>query len=92
MPAFSRAVYTANFAEQRDISADATLSKILTDLGVEAEHAVVTANSPENKQRLKDQTSEAIARGIYGAPSFMVGEELFWGNDRLERAVEWALR
>ena len=54
--------------------------------------AIAAANSTENKQRLKDQTSEAIARGIYGAPSVTVGDELFWGNDRLERAVDWAFR
>lgn len=92
MPAFSRAVYTANFAEQKDVSEDATLSQILSGLGVDAEHATAAANSSENKQRLKDQTNEAIAHGIYGAPSFTVGDELFWGNDRLERAVDWALR
>jgi 2-hydroxychromene-2-carboxylate isomerase len=92
MPAFSRAVYAANFGAQKDISDDATLSGVLSDLNVEPDRAFASANSPENKQRLKDQTNEAIARGIYGAPSFTVGEELFWGNDRLERAVDWALR
>ena len=91
MPAFSRAVYMANFAEQKDISDDATLSTILTSLGVDATRAIAAANAPENKEQLKAQTNEAIARGIYGAPSFTVGDELFWGNDRLERAVEWAV-
>jgi 2-hydroxychromene-2-carboxylate isomerase len=41
---------------------------------------------------LKDHTGEGILRGIYGAPSFTVGDELFWGNDRLAAAIEWALR
>jgi 2-hydroxychromene-2-carboxylate isomerase len=92
MPAFSRAVYAANFGAQKDISDDVTLLKILSELDINAQRATAAANSSENKQRLKDQTNQAIARGIFGAPSFTVGDELFWGNDRLERALDWALR
>ena len=44
------------------------------------------------KDRLKRQTAEAQARDIYGAPSFLVGHELFWGDDRLEQALAWARR
>jgi len=86
-PAFTRAVYTANFGEQKDISDDATLAAILTTLGVNPEKAITAANTPENKARLKTQTEEAQARDIFGAPSFTVGDELFWGNDRLEDAI-----
>src|SRR6476620_1598896 len=50
---------------------------------------VVAANSPAIKERLKAQTAEAEARGLFGAPSFTVGDELFWGNDRLEAALAW---
>ncbi|MGB6968793.1 MAG: DsbA family protein, partial [Methyloceanibacter sp.] len=48
------------------------------------------ANAPANKEALKAQTEEAMARGLFGAPSYTVGDELFWGNDRLEAALEWA--
>jgi len=89
-PEFTRAVYTANFTEQRDISEDATLAEILSKLGVDATRAFAAANTPENKAGLKAQTDEAIARGIFGAPSFTVGDELFWGNDRLEEAIVFA--
>lgn len=89
-PAFTRAVYTANFAEQRDIADETTLIMILSLLGVDAEEALEAANTADVKARLKSQTDEAIARGLFGAPSFTVGEELFWGNDRLEEAVAWA--
>jgi 2-hydroxychromene-2-carboxylate isomerase len=41
---------------------------------------------------LKRQTEEAGSRGLFGAPSFTVGDELFWGNDRLEAALAWAKR
>jgi 2-hydroxychromene-2-carboxylate isomerase len=53
---------------------------------------VAAANTLENKAKLKAQTDEAIACGIFGAPSFTIGEELFWGGDRLEDAIAWAKR
>jgi 2-hydroxychromene-2-carboxylate isomerase len=91
-PAFTRAVYTANFGEQKDIGDDATLAAILKALDIDPEKAFAAANTAENKARLKTQTDEAIARGVFGAPSFLVGDELFWGNDRLEEAIAWACR
>jgi 2-hydroxychromene-2-carboxylate isomerase len=91
-PDFTRAVFRANYAEQKDVSADDTLAAILAWLGVDAAAAVEAANAPENKAALKQQTEEAMTRGLFGAPSFVVGDELFWGNDRLETALEWAKR
>jgi 2-hydroxychromene-2-carboxylate isomerase len=91
-PAFTRAVFAANFAEQKDIADDATLRGILDMIGADAEAALAAAAAPETKQALKRQTEEAISRGLFGAPSFTVGEELFWGNDRLEAALAWAKR
>jgi 2-hydroxychromene-2-carboxylate isomerase len=47
------------------------------------------AQSPESKDKLRAQTERAVALGIFGAPTFVVGPELFWGNDRLEAALSW---
>ncbi len=91
-PAFTRAVFVANFAEQRDISDDATLRAILLALGVDADAAFAKADTPETKDALKRQTEAAASRGLFGAPSFTIGDELFWGNDRLETALAWAKR
>jgi 2-hydroxychromene-2-carboxylate isomerase len=91
-PAFTRAVFAANFAEQKDISEDATLCTILSALGANADAAFAAADTPESKDALKRQTEEAAARGLFGAPSFTIGDELFWGNDRLEAAIAWAKR
>jgi 2-hydroxychromene-2-carboxylate isomerase len=91
-PSFTRAVYSANFAEQRDISDDATLRAILSALGVDPDAAFAAADIPENKDALKRQTEEAASRGLFGAPSFTIGDELFWGNDRLEAALAFAKR
>jgi len=91
-PAFTRAVFAANYAGQKDISEDITLVAILDELGVDAGLALAAANAPENKEALKRQTEEAGSRGLFGAPSFTVGDELFWCNDRLEAALAWAKR
>ncbi|MGV8997731.1 MAG: 2-hydroxychromene-2-carboxylate isomerase [Parvibaculaceae bacterium] len=87
---FTRAVYTANFAEQKDISDEGVLGAILGALGLDAADVLARANADTNKARLKTQTEEAIARGVFGAPSFLAGDELFWGNDRLDAAIAWA--
>lgn len=53
--------------------------------------AVVEAALLEpNKARLRASTEEAQARGVFGAPTMFVGDEMFWGNDRLEDAFAWA--
>jgi 2-hydroxychromene-2-carboxylate isomerase len=89
-PAFTRAVFLANYVEQKDISDEETLGAILATLGVDADAALAEASTLPIKDRLKQQTEEAAARGIFGAPSFTIGDELFWGNDRLEAALAWA--
>ena len=90
--AFTRAVFVANFAEQKDISDDATLRAILSALGIDAESAFAASSTLENKDALKRQTEEAAARGLFGAPSFIIGDELVWGHDRLEAALACAQR
>jgi 2-hydroxychromene-2-carboxylate isomerase len=87
---FSRAVFRANFIEDRDIGETATIADIVDRLGL-APDLITRAGTPENKMRLKAQTDAAIGLGIYGAPSFTVGTELFWGHDRMEQALQWAI-
>ena len=90
-PAFVRAVYRANFADDRDIADPAVIIELLDALGRPGPGLVARAASPETKDQLRRQTETAAARGIFGAPTFFVGDEMFWGNDRLEDAVAWAL-
>ena len=91
LPEFVHQVYRANFAEDREISDPAVIGAILQAVGAPA-GALAAAESPEAKAKLRAQTERAQALGIFGAPSFVVGEELFWGNDRLEAALAWARR
>jgi len=87
--AFVRAVYHANFAEDREISEVATIAAILEQLGQPAASVIERAQTAENKERVRQQTERAVHLGIFGAPTFVVGTELFWGNDRLEDALTW---
>jgi 2-hydroxychromene-2-carboxylate isomerase len=87
---FARAVFAANFARDRDIADPATLSEILRGLAVDPDAILDRAQSPEVKLRLREETAEAERRGIFGAPSFTIGDEMFWGHDRMAQAIEWA--
>jgi 2-hydroxychromene-2-carboxylate isomerase len=89
--AFVRAVYQANFADDRDISDPAVLEDSLASLGQPAADVLASARTTQSKDRLRAQTEAAAAYGIFGAPSFVVDGELFWGNDRLEAALAWAM-
>lgn len=86
---FIRAVYRANFAEDRDIGQAAVISDCLDALGQPGLVLIDEAQSPPHKDALRRQTEAAQARGIFGAPTAMVGDEMFWGNDRLEAAIAW---
>jgi 2-hydroxychromene-2-carboxylate isomerase len=86
-PDFTRAVFTAEFAHDRDIGDSAVLSGLLETLGQDPGAVLARAGSDQNKAALRAQTERAEALGIFGAPSFVVGEELYWGNDRLGDAV-----
>ena len=89
--AFCRAVFHAEFAEGRRIDDAAVIGNILADLKLDPAAVLAAAQTEGNKQRLRQQTDEAQRLGIFGAPTFVASDgELFWGNDRLERALQWA--
>jgi 2-hydroxychromene-2-carboxylate isomerase len=93
MPAFVRAVYLANFADDRDIASAAVLGELLGAAGCpDPAERLALAETPEIKQRLRDHTDRAIALGVFGAPTFRVEGELFWGSDRMDQAIELAAR
>lgn len=89
---FTRAVYTAEFAENADISDRTVLRSIVDGLRLDSERIFSRAEQSALKDRLKQQTTEAQTRGVFGAPTFLVGDEMFWGDDRLEHALAWAKR
>jgi 2-hydroxychromene-2-carboxylate isomerase len=91
-PAFTRAVYTAEFAQGRDIAGREALSGILAGLSLDPETTLAEAQADANKTRLRRLNEEAQAQGVFGAPTFLAEDgEMFWGNDRLEQALDWTL-
>jgi 2-hydroxychromene-2-carboxylate isomerase len=89
LPDFVRAVYDANFARDQDISTREVIARCLTSAGQAPGPLLEAAGSEASKAKLRAQGEEAERLGLFGAPSFLVGRELFWGNDRLETALAW---
>jgi 2-hydroxychromene-2-carboxylate isomerase len=92
VPAFCRSMFTANFAEDRDIADPDVARGCLDRLALPGAALVADAQSAVGKASLRDTVTQAMSCGLFGAPSFVVAGELFWGNDRLEDALEWAAR
>jgi 2-hydroxychromene-2-carboxylate isomerase len=89
-PTFVRAMFRANFERDLDIASTSVITGVLDELGLPRD-LLDRAESADEKPKLRAQTQRAIELGIFGAPTFVVGRELFWGNDRLDEALAWAL-
>jgi 2-hydroxychromene-2-carboxylate isomerase len=87
---FSRSVYRANFRDDLDISDFAVLTRLLEELGLNATEVIARSRQDAVKQALREQTDRAVELGIFGAPTYVVAGELFWGDDRLDAALDWA--
>jgi 2-hydroxychromene-2-carboxylate isomerase len=88
---FVPAVYRAQFADGLPIAERTVIADLLGALDVDAAPVLARAQSDEIKSRLRIETDAAARLGIFGAPSFVTADsELFWGNDRLEAALDWA--
>lgn len=90
--AYCRRVMSLNFAEDRDIDSVDAVASVLHQLGLEVRDVLAAAQSDANKRKLREQTEAAMALKIFGAPTFLVGDEMFWGNDRLDDAIAEARR
>jgi 2-hydroxychromene-2-carboxylate isomerase len=90
-PAFHDAVFRAAWAEARDIGQPEVLASCAGLAGDAAARFVARARSAEIDARLAALAAEAAARGVFGVPTMALGDELFWGNDRLD-ALLWRLR
>jgi 2-hydroxychromene-2-carboxylate isomerase len=85
---FVEAVYRAIWVEQREMNDPAVVSRVLQDAGFDPEAMLALAGDAQVKERLKTQTQEAVARGVFGAPTFFVGDQMYWGQDRLDFVKE----
>jgi 2-hydroxychromene-2-carboxylate isomerase len=85
----AKALYTAFFAENRDIGSPAIVVEVARPLGVDGDALSAALDDPALKERTKMEVDAAISRGIFGSPFFVIDGEPFWGVDRMPMAEEW---
>lgn len=81
---FALALFRAYWCEDRDISQPDEIGTAARAAGLDAEVVLASTREQEVKDLLRRWTGEAVERGAFGAPTFFVGDEMYWGNDRLE--------
>ncbi|OOY02804.1 2-hydroxychromene-2-carboxylate isomerase [Thioclava sp. F28-4] len=86
---YIRASYRRWFAEGQDAGAEPNFSESLREAGQTPKEALARADAPEIAEALERDTDEAVSLGLFGAPNFIVGKEIFWGHDRLDDAIAW---
>ncbi len=88
--AFTQEVFRLHWTEDVIIGTEENIRRSLVFIGQDADRTLAAAQSDENKTNLRGQTEHAKSLGIFGSPTFVVGDELFWGDDRLEDALDFA--
>ena len=86
---FVRAAYRRWFQRGEETGSEPNVSESLRDIGQDPERVLTLANSDDTKSVLTAETDAARELGIFGSPTFIVGRELFWGDDRLADAINW---
>jgi 2-hydroxychromene-2-carboxylate isomerase len=86
---FVRAAYRRWFQRGEETGSEPNVSESSRDIGQDPERVLTLANSDDTKAVLTAETDAARELGIFGSPTFIVGRELFWGDDRLADAINW---
>ncbi|AMM24172.1 2-hydroxychromene-2-carboxylate isomerase [Variovorax sp. PAMC 28711] len=81
---YAKAVFDAMWVDAKNMNDAATVGSVLQAAGFDASALVALANAQATKDQLKATTTEAVERGVFGAPTMFVGDEMFWGQDRLD--------
>ena len=87
--AFCKALFAAYWGRGEDVSNPEVLNAVIQTVGLDPVETLDAANSAENKAALRANTDEAVERGAFGAPSLFVGDQLFWGNDRIGLMLDY---
>ncbi|SDA92624.1 2-hydroxychromene-2-carboxylate isomerase [Pseudomonas sp. NFACC15-1] len=82
--AFVDCLFRAFWVDARNLNDPETVAAVLNEGGFDADHVLALTSDEQVKQALKSATEDAIGRGVFGAPSMFVGDELFFGQDRLD--------
>ena len=82
--------FEAYWKDNLDISIKKNVQKILINCGIDQDFYEKGIKDQKTKDKLKDLTDEAFKLNVFGAPTFLVNNKLFWGQDRLEYAIDEA--
>jgi len=85
---FSRAAFERNFLDGSGLGMEADLRAVAETVGLDPDQVLAEVLRPAIKEKLKLETENAIRAGVFGVPTVLVGEQLFWGDDRLAAAAE----
>jgi 2-hydroxychromene-2-carboxylate isomerase len=85
---YLRAIFSAMFEKPRNLNLPADIGSVLAEAGFDPTAFMALISDQSVKDRLKENTTGAVARDVFGAPTFFVGEDMFWGQDRLEFVEE----
>lgn len=88
---YVNAMFDAMWAHPRNLNDQAEIAHVLNDIGVEPDDFLARIERPDVKEKLKANTEGAVARGVFGAPTFFVNGEMFFGQDRLDFVEEMLL-
>ena len=87
---YIEAIFSAMWVTGKNMNEPTIVAEVLDTIGIEAQEFLVAIAAQDVKHKLKSNTEEAVERGAFGAPTFFVGDEMFFGQDRLD-FVEAAL-
>ena len=85
----ARSLYRGYFAHNRDVSRPETVIEAAQACGVDPDALTAALQEPAVKGRLRTENDAALACGVFGSPTVFVGDEMFWGNDRLDQIERW---
>jgi len=88
LPAYLDAVYKAMWVDQKNMGDLEVVADVLSSAGLDSEALLQATQEPEIKQALIAATDEAVSRGAFGAPTMYIGDEMFFGQDRLDFVEE----
>ena len=86
---FARAAFSSYWRDGVDLSAPQQVAALGTTIGVDAQELLAGIESDQARTDLRDAVAASLDKGVFGSPFFIVGEEKFWGSDRLELVDEW---
>jgi len=90
LPSCLGAIYRGMWVDRLNMGEREVLLGALKAGGLNGPHLLARAEEPAIKERLKETTEEAVARGVFGAPTFFIDDEMFWGQDRIDQVIEAA--